>query len=310
MTKMLKQTYYLRRFWLLLLLALFYLNSASTQPLRPYVPMAIEGAHWAMDFRVSDAGRILYMGRYHYLIHGDTIVQGRAYKKLYHCPALIGLLRDDTLSRKVLYLPIDTVTPMYAANRSICTGVGEKVLYDFNLSSGDSLKTCWKNVSQSNWQYGTIITRNDTITVFEKNRNVLRVGASTLIDGVGNNSSGIYPHSWIFEYYYSLAYYNVLSITGCNDPKVGSEDISNSILEARIFPNPANHLIQIMIPDAAAAMRQTYFSLCDLTGRVIKKGVFEGNQHSILVDDIANGVYMLHLESGNQSITLKTIILN
>jgi Secretion system C-terminal sorting domain len=308
MTKIWKRMYSLNHFWLLSLLALFELNSAGAQPLRPYVPMAIEGAHWAMDVRVSDAGRILYVGRYHYLVHGDTIVQGRAYKKLYHCPALIGLLRDDTLSRKVLYLPIDTVTPMLELNRSICTGVGEKVLYDFNLSSGDSLKTCWKNLNQSNWRNVHTITRNDTITVFGKNRNVLRVATNALIDGIGNQTSGIFPHSWIFEWYYSLVYYNVLNVTGCTDPRVGSEEIQNPILEAVVFPNPTHHAIQITIPDAG--MRQTHFSLCDWTGRILKKGVFEGNEHSILVDDIANGIYMLRLESQNQSVTLKTIILN
>lgn len=301
--------YSLNRFGLLSLLALFDWSFAEAQLLRPYVPMAIEGAHWAMDAYQGDNGVSWYMGRYHYLVHGDSVVNGYSYKKLYSCPKLVALIRDDTTFRKVMLFPLDTqTTNMFSL--SICPGVREVLLYDFNLSVGDTLKNCWQANRLSLWGPNAVlrVASNDTMTLFGKNRNVLWTNFGSLVDGIGNPRTGIFPHNCLFETCFRLAYYNVLNVTGCADPKVGLEDIGNPILEARIFPNPVQHIIQIRIPDVA--MRKTYFSLCDLTGRVLKKGVFEGNQHSISVDDMANGVYMLRLESQNQSVTLKTIIFN
>jgi hypothetical protein len=309
MTKIWKRMYSLNHFWLLSLLALFELNSAGAQPLRPYVPMAIEGAHWAMAAYQGDNGMSWYMGRYHYLVHGDSMLNGYSYKKLYSCPKLVALIRDDTTSRKVMLFPLDTqTTNMFSL--SICPGVREVLLYDFNLSVGDTLKNCWQANRLSLWGPNAVlrVASNDTMTLFGKNRNVLGIDARSLVDGIGNPRTGIFPHGCLFETCFRLAYYNVLNVTGCADPRVGSEEIQNSILEAVVFPNPVQHAIQITIPDAG--MRQTHFSLCDWTGRILKKGVFEGNEHSILVDDIANGIYMLRLESQNQSVTLKTIILN
>ncbi len=41
----------------------------------------------------------------------------------------------------------------------------------------------------------------------------------------GNPRTGIFPHGCIFETCFWLAYYNVLNVAGCAEPKVGLEEL-------------------------------------------------------------------------------------
>jgi hypothetical protein len=307
-----KNQQFMRRFWLLSLWAFVSLSSVNAQPLRPYVPMAIEGAHWAMDLFQTDGGRVGYVNRLHYLVHGDSVVNGRLYKKLFLCPKLIALLRDDTLTRKVMILQLDTPRANILSS-SICPDVRETLLYDFNLAAGDSLKNCWRNNFQSNWYNVRQVVRNDTITLFGKNRNVLRCSnfSSTsyaLVDGIGNYRSGIFPHDWIFETYFQLAYYNVLNVSGCEDPRVGLTDIQNPILEAHVFPNPATNYIQFTWQTLAPS--QTFLTLYDAAGKMVAQQSIEmgATQTQIAIENQPNGLYFYKLTFGNRFAAGKVLI--
>lgn len=114
---------------------------------RPYLPMVVEGATWIQSRADDQFGFELFFG---YRIMGDSAIQGTSYKKLYVMPTnfsisaldlqqktLVGLLREDTLHKKVFY-----------RNASVSIGLcpeipgEEKLLYDFDVKVGDTTHLC------------------------------------------------------------------------------------------------------------------------------------------------------------------------
>lgn len=129
-----------------------------TEELYPYQPMAVEGAHWIVASQRS--GGLWLDWKVSLTIRGDTIVNGKKYKKLFdeafyfdnvrkvHTNQIVGsnlyaLLRDDTLSRKVYCIHINPTNETLP-----CPANEEVLLFDFSVEEGDTLDWCslnWQN---------------------------------------------------------------------------------------------------------------------------------------------------------------------
>jgi hypothetical protein len=83
---------------------------------------------------------------------------------------------------------------------------------------------------------------------------------------------------------------------------------SNSNGEALVYPNPVNDVFTIILPDDGFAHALNF---TDMTGRLLKKaeapaGILKVDL-SIKDDNIATGVYLLSIEGGNSTKTIKII---
>lgn len=129
-------------------------NWASAQINTEYQPMAVEGAHW-ICYKAYD--RPWGDEYFSWTIRGDTVIEGKVYKKMYrddffidhpnqklsYPPVVIkisltALIRDDTLQRKVFGI----IPPTSGLYRECILGGQETLLFDFSASSGDTLQSC------------------------------------------------------------------------------------------------------------------------------------------------------------------------
>lgn len=114
-----------------------------------YIPMAVEGSQWIIrnDDQYTPP---LVDDLWEYYASGDTCIDNECYKKVfrrelvtsYDPPPflpdgpyeLFGLIRDDTLERKVYAILID--------DYGECSSGDEFLLYDFSVEIGDTVSLC------------------------------------------------------------------------------------------------------------------------------------------------------------------------
>ena len=68
-------------------------------------------------------------------------------------------------------------------------------------------------------------------------------------------------------------------------------------LAAELYPNPAHEQIQIILPDGTA---QANYCLTDALGRVLSKGMLDGNRSELSLQPYRNGIYFLKITDGQQ----------
>ncbi len=88
-------------------------------------------------------------------------------------------------------------------------------------------------------------------------------------------------------------------LTGISEEKLG-----NSV---NIYPNPANEQLYIDLGE----IKGEKVSLIDITGKTIYSSAIVGKQKvNIPLQDYDNGIYFVNIESNNQSITYKVVVLH
>ncbi len=93
----------------------------------------------------------------------------------------------------------------------------------------------------------------------------------------------------------------VIDDGGGNEPITGLDKSSNKY---SIYPNPTNNAIYVK--GLSNSLNSFNVSITSLNGNKIKKG-FQINPEYIEVSGLAQGIYLLHLESQNENFTLKII---
>jgi len=73
----------------------------------------------------------------------------------------------------------------------------------------------------------------------------------------------------------------------------------------RAFPNPSNERIQLALAGSASGVTQ--LEILDATGRIIERGSFTGQSHSMDVSEWADGVYMIRLVGENWSAVQRVV---
>ena len=68
-------------------------------------------------------------------------------------------------------------------------------------------------------------------------------------------------------------------------------------LEAEVFPNPAQERIQVMLPDGIS---DAHYCLTDALGKVLSKGMFNGNRSELSLQPYRSGIYFLKITDGLQ----------
>lgn len=98
-------------------------------------------------------------------------------------------------------------------------------------------------------------------------------------------------------------YLNKRALLGTS-PNVSVKSIENNF-EVEVFPNPANSFVQIK-----SEIKLSSYSLFNSIGQIVSENQVAGNQTSIDLNSLANGVYFLKLANENQFKTIKLIKSN
>lgn len=102
----------------------------------------------------------------------------------------------------------------------------------------------------------------------------------------------------------SFPVYNIYNIGSCKYFHYTSiSDINPKLFS--ISPNPAQNQVTLKLDHITTDMT---VSICDIRGKLIQKIPIETTETSIPVTNLANGVYLLTVSDGLQSITQKLII--
>ena len=87
------------------------------------------------------------------------------------------------------------------------------------------------------------------------------------------------------------------------DPSVGVNEVENN-LGLRVFPNPANEVINISLNKEVSAT----LTLLDVSGKVIKTQELNGISTSINTASLNSGVYFVTINDGTSVSTQKVVI--
>lgn len=301
-----------------LLLGISFSIALSGLNAQAYQPMAKEGAHWIVGNQTLSPPWLAE--KYSLTIRGDSLVNGKNYKKVYleyfefnderktHTNKIVysylyALMRDDTLQRKVYAITGEAL-------QHYCPENEEYLLYDFSVKEGDTLTWCILERRRSS----SSVCRADSIRMLRhrfSDRPVkaiyTRLGVSSYSDATSTVIERPVP---IFEGFGSdlfspFLFGNVL-INYCvgNDADCGLIVASKQVLSRplKVFPNPtAEVLIVEKDNQDGQDISNSWLEIFDATGKMVKRQPLQNYQTKIDVQDLPKGFYLLRLNKSDAS---------
>ena len=247
----------------------------------------------------------------HYIITGDTIIDSTIYHKLnyntiyYHVGSngcdpfptsgykgYAGAFRNDIPGKKV-----------WIINSG---GQTESILYDFNISIGDTMPFS----SFLNYPGGTIITSIDSVLlngVYHKKYNMDNCSSNRfIIEGVGNSTGLMSDLDCLFEWDSWLTCLKtggvILYPNGVNDcDPVPYFSTSNRDYKSKssLFPNPSYNEIHIKLNETYKD--QVLFKIIGINGNLILENQEEVKDQVLTIEthQLTPGTYLIQLMDGN-----------
>ena len=237
-----------------------------------------------------------------YYYNGDTVVNTYLYHKLYHRYEYLGnvstysyfeaMIRQDSLQKEVYYFPFNAIQ--------------EYLLYDFNLAEGD-----WYPFTFNHGQNGGdsfLVYKIDSILLNDGYRKRYRLlppvysgDTISIIEGIGATSglfNSIY-HYLGWEHYTLLlcsqenseTTYNPYGDEYCTILSV--DDIPGKNLRITIVPNPTSTTITLSLP----SNQNTILSIFNLLSEKVKEEKVTGNQVTMDVSSLPQGLYLVRTEN-------------
>jgi hypothetical protein len=298
------------------LLFLFFIGSLTAQAQTSvYHPFPDSGAVWRVSWGAAPCAQFNQpQAEYQYEIPGDTLIGSYQYHKVvrvmgygfYMCgPSYLpgggymGAIRQDTLLRRVYFLPKDSIA--------------ENLLYDFNLLVGDTVHGFFLEPFTFS---SLIVTDIDSILIGLTYRKRFKCEGSNLfhtnflVEGIGNITSGLLEPPDMFDLTPLLRCFiqdsmHLYSIAPCDLPN-STENYSNEESSIILFPNPATSEIRIENQDSRIEAVEIY----DVVGGKVfseKQESRTRNQVNIDVSFLAAGIYFVRVRVENGSVTRKLI---
>lgn len=238
---------------------------------------------------------------------GDTIIVGKTYQKLLEngyrcvvCPSdsfnttgfnqYKGAIRQDSTNKKIYFCQPDSTH--------------EDLLYDFNLSIGDTLPLSYNNFGNN---YVSSIDSALWAGRYRKQYHISTSGHSnyvSLVEGVGSTEGLIYPLNtgpWgnINGTLNGFSLDKIVCDTSLKSLSV--KQINNSGLKYIIYPNPVNSLLQVSVSNETLSQ----IKIVDVLGNeIMVKPTLSpstgGELLSVDVSNLANGVYFIRIGASTQ----------
>lgn len=96
-----------------------------------------------------------------------------------------------------------------------------------------------------------------------------------------------------------------------NNAITSVSNLNISFTSAAVFPNPVNDQLNVIF-DTRKSMSNVAVTLTDVNGREVYKTTINANaglnQKQFPLPELANGLYLLHLDSGDDAINLKVMV--
>ncbi len=284
-----------------------------------YQPLLSDNASW--NIRIEGSCSIGSVIKEHsFILTNDTLINNMTYKKLEipyvlvkldegYCsntptPGYKGAIREDTTLRKVFYIPNDSSA--------------EEVLYDFNLSIGDTVKGLMVFPSYEN-DDAYIINAIDSILIDGNYHKRWKVGLKSHSNGISNIIEGVglvegfiapiipnkiaydAPSSIIMcvsknnKIIYSASSNNCAIITSINKRELSLSDVN-------IYPNPFNTSVDLNSEQLIYSLQ-----LFNIKGQKIKEAKINAKTYQWELD-VEAGVYFIKLIKHNGESAMKKLI--
>ncbi len=282
----------------LLLVVLSLISLVAKPQTSIYFPFPDSAIVWRQEGYVQGncccggSGPCLDENFFEYFLNGDTIIGANSYNKIYKtgqginhivasppiCPpgcsnyeyyyynnSYSGGLRQDTSQRKVFFIPPTTTL--------------DTLLYDFNLSVGDTLPSTWINYNPENY-----VTSIDSILIGSSYRKRFQLSSSasanevTLIEGIGSSLGLLSPLTSNVNVSFHYNILNCVTINGLTiypDTSAICSLISEvyenkNDLSFSVYPNPFMKELKILVNNYHVAEIILY----DVTSRKLLQQAF------------------------------------
>jgi len=273
-----------------------------------YFPFPASATHatWSVEYGYYDMtwGNQVINGTMFYGLLGDTTIDSNVYAKVYRC--------GFTMTSDTAFNP---ATAIYCfgireSNKQIfiryANDTIEQLHYDFNLAMGDSFYFYY--APMMGWHY---VTSVDSLFINGSYRHTITFDqVDTWIEGIGSDAGLFESNMLIGNLYTSLLCYsengNVIysPLGDCNRSGTWINEVSNSLI--KVYPNPANNVIEFNVPSSFASFKIT---VTDFLGQLIYTGETSPGQKSILnTSTWSDGVYFIVAHSSTSIFTGKAII--
>ncbi|HOX78762.1 MAG TPA: T9SS type A sorting domain-containing protein [Bacteroidales bacterium] len=258
-----------------------------------YNPLVLENAQWKVIQDDDATPWIDSQGGW--LIRGDTLIDGVAYKKLFERAfeepysnvitnqGLYGFLREDTLN-KTVYI-IESPPGFYGCD----SADQEYLLFDFSYEVGDTSQMCLH--TENILSFVIEITQE---YILGANRKVFQFyNSSSFIEGIGHES-GLLESPVISlsggPYYY-LEEYCLGTDEECNVVYVKIDE-KEQVSHYRIYPNPCRGYFYIK--GMTDINENIHYSVNDVIGKEVVSGETPANsEFQIYLKE--PGLYFLHI---------------
>lgn len=286
------------KFAFILILVLPYLSVHGQ-----YEPYIKSDKQWLYDYDCFGPCQGFYGATIKYYYDGDTLIDAKNYQKLigeilgYHeptwgfreSPYLAGLLREDTIEKKVyMFYGLD----VYSNSPNYMT---EKVLFDFSLEVGDTLRSeptfCSPARTFSVSQVDTFHLINGIVVkkYLYQNYGVFQ------IDAIGSQYIEIDPIWCNPVYVFSLRCImdNGVLIYGWYCSPLAVDQIENIDTYFKIYPQPVADNLTI-----SSELNEATVDLFDSTGKFILRKSLHYGENQIDCSGWCSGIYCYQLISG------------
>jgi Secretion system C-terminal sorting domain len=305
---------------LISLLILLGLNSHAQE----YVPMAVEGAHWFVAER-RESCPWPYENLWEYHVDGDTIFDGTSYRKIYrqqhesidsgtYQPPFVpfgskylhGLLRDDTLAKKVYAVSFMYLIQSYDP----CPLNEEYLLYDFSIEVGDTFDLCVSRYNYSLLYYlNTEVIFNVPSRSFEICDHYCDI---YFWEGIGS-TFGLFEPSWVFHDRdeWRTYLFNYCRTDDCSLLVSNPEFQSFEKTDWKLFPNPASDQLQFDLSSCSNRENKS-ISIFSAQGVRLKTFNLDDQQEVLKVDVKAfkPGLYFAVLTNDTEILGSKKFVVS
>lgn len=256
-----------------------------------YHPFPLNSATWRFDY--SDSNCMGYCFTYDNIMKDDTIINLYLYKQYGQ-----GAIRQDIPLKKIYYYDY--------------TSSSEFILFDFNLSVGDTIPHTW--YGNQNFTDSVFVQSKDSAFVNGQWRNKFILHNQSfsfsqfeLIEGLGNTLGNLSPFQpcicgvelICFKGDGMLQLSNPSGHSNC-DNLVGINEYSKEEIVS-VSPNPTNGEFTIVLPTDNAEINVT-----DLLGQQIIKRRATQKTTNLQLDE--NGVYIINITTIKGTATRKLIV--
>lgn len=272
-----------------------------------YTPFPTDSARWNCLYWYQNAPWPGPIENYEYLLLGDTILNGTAYKKVYLnytdnttlSTVYYGGLREDS-SRNIYFFPEDV---QYNFHLDFPNYTNEHLIYTFDsLYIGKTFSISFYNLS---------VHDIDSVLIGGSFRNRYHIlgtphSSEYWIEGIGSNKELFAMYTFPFEWWhYTLCFtdtatYHIHSPDGYDSCHYTlSIDIPTQN-DIRLFPNPVRESFILEIPVSHGEV-----IIYNIQGAALKREKITGTEMKLDVSGLASGVYFIEIIGMENRLYLK-----